>query len=87
MNGRPAFLDTDDVLPCQTTDPEVFFSDYRGDINGAKKTSLAKALCQACPVRAACLVWAVNNLSHGYAGGMTPAQRNRLRASNFGAAA
>lgn len=41
-------------LPCQTGDPELFFSESPRDLEAAK------ALCHGCPVRAECLAGAVD---------------------------
>ncbi|CAA9388258.1 MAG: Transcriptional regulator, WhiB family [uncultured Propionibacteriaceae bacterium] len=40
-------------LPCRRVDPEVFFAESPADVESAK------ALCQDCPVRAACLAGAL----------------------------
>lgn len=40
------------AVPCRTYDPEVFFAESPADVE------YAKSLCQACPVRAACLAGA-----------------------------
>jgi len=39
----------DDLLPCRTGDPELWFAELPSDVEHAK------ALCRACPVRALCL--------------------------------
>lgn len=41
-------------LPCRTTGPELFFAESPADVE------LAKALCQACPVRGECLAGALD---------------------------
>lgn len=51
-----AFDETDRLavtLPCRANDPEVFFAESPEDVESAK------ALCTACPVRAACLAGAI----------------------------
>ena len=40
-------------LPCRLSDPELFFAESPADVEQAK------ALCQPCPVRAACLAGAL----------------------------
>ncbi len=40
-------------LPCRVNDAELFFAESPSDVE------LAKALCQGCPVRAECLVGAL----------------------------
>lgn len=46
--------DTPRALPCHTYGPELFFAEAPGDLE------IAKALCQDCPVRPACLQGALN---------------------------
>lgn len=59
---------------CSGVDPDLFFPE-RGQDAGP-----AKALCRQCPVRAACLSWALDTgQKHGIWGGMTESQRRRLR--------
>jgi len=41
------------ALPCRSEDPELYFAESPSDVE------LAKAMCQACPVRAECLAGAV----------------------------
>ena len=45
--------DLDEDLPCRTNPAELFFAESPSDVEAAK------ALCQACPVRAACLAGAL----------------------------
>ncbi len=40
-------------LPCRLNDPELFFAESPSDVE------LAKALCQECPLRRACLAGAL----------------------------
>jgi WhiB family transcriptional regulator, redox-sensing transcriptional regulator len=40
-------------LPCRSEDPELYFAESPSDVE------LAKAMCQACPVRAECLAGAL----------------------------
>ena len=40
-------------LPCRSEDPELYFAESPSDVE------LAKAICQACPVRAECLAGAL----------------------------
>lgn len=48
---EPTYLAAE--LPCQVNDAELFFAESPGDLE------LAKALCQACPVKAECLAGAL----------------------------
>ena len=69
--NREAWLE--DAL-CLGTDPEVFFPGL-GDSNHD-----AKRVCGACPVAAECLAFALaGNVGHGVWGGMSAAERYRLR--------
>ena len=43
----------DVVLPCWTTDPDLWFADSPADVE------VAKALCVPCPLREACLAGAL----------------------------
>ena len=59
---------------CVGVDPDVFFPRHGQD------AAPAKSLCRQCPVRSACLEWALDtNQKHGIWGGMTEGQRRRLR--------
>jgi len=40
-------------FPCHVNDPELFFAEQPGDVE------YAKALCQSCPIQAACLAGAL----------------------------
>ena len=43
----------EELLPCRANDAELFFAESPSDVE------LAKALCQACPVRVECLAGAL----------------------------
>lgn len=59
---------------CAQTDPSLFFPEAGDD--GRE----AKAVCYRCPVRRACLVYALkNDENHGVWGGMTVRERRALR--------
>jgi WhiB family redox-sensing transcriptional regulator len=63
---------------CRDKDPELFFpvSDMGP---GARQVTEAKAVCAGCPVRSACLDYALDNgLDHGIFGGMTEKDRRGL---------
>ncbi|MCW2529240.1 MAG: transcription factor WhiB [Pseudonocardiales bacterium] len=65
---------------CRGTDPEVFFMGENE--RGSRKRlheERAKAMCAQCPVRQACLDWAVEvGEAFGVWGGTTPGERQRL---------
>ena len=59
---------------CAQTDPEAFFPEKGGATRPAKK------LCDACPVRAQCLAYALaNNEQWGIWGGLSAHQRQALK--------
>ncbi|UQN31635.1 WhiB family transcriptional regulator [Brachybacterium kimchii] len=77
---KPAWMD--DAL-CTQTDTELFFPG-QFDSGTAKA---AKQVCAKCPVREACLEWAVTEVEHGIWGGTTDQQRRRIRRERKDAAA
>lgn len=80
--GSPGnLLDQLDVPPfaadalCAQTDPEAFYPEH------GESTTAAKTVCAACPVRAACLDYALRRHErHGIWGGLTARQRRTLHA-------
>ncbi len=61
---------------CSGADLEVFFPD-EGD---EATTAAAKEICEACPVREACLQYALaTNQTEGVWGGLDMSERRRLR--------
>ena len=73
MIGREPWMD--EAL-CAETDPDMFFPE-KGDEGRA-----AKRICGECPVRSACLEYALtNNLQLGIWGGLAIAERRKLAAA------
>jgi hypothetical protein len=71
---------------CTGVDPEIFFPTAEdGPVLGAQER-LAKTVCVGCPVRSACLAWALRALPYGIAGGLTPEERRAFRADPGAAA-
>lgn len=66
-------------LPCQTMDPDLHFP--VGTTGPAlAQTELAKLNCDRCPVREACLDWAIRNgVEFGIWGGHTPEERRAIQ--------
>lgn len=64
---------------CRDADPELFFP--VSEVGpGAVQVAEAKAVCAACPVREACLAYALDDgLDDGVFGGLTPTERRTLR--------
>jgi hypothetical protein len=74
-----------DQALCRNRNPEWWFP--TGDAHTyqyAAQAERALAICRTCPVRQPCLEYALARLPHGVAGGMTEAQRSRLRLKNPG---
>lgn len=58
---------------CAQTDPDAFFPDKGESLRPAK------AVCLACPVRSACLAYALEHREpHGVWGGLSPRERRKL---------
>ena len=53
ISDSTADLTDDTVLPCWTTDPDLWFAESPADVEAAK------ALCAPCPLREACLAGAL----------------------------
>jgi WhiB family redox-sensing transcriptional regulator len=67
-----------DRAACRDEDPERFFpTGTTGP--AATQISLAKRICARCPVREACLEWALAGERWGVWGGLTEAERSALR--------
>jgi hypothetical protein len=66
----PAWMDS---AACRDGDPSDFFPEKGGT------AERARAVCRECPVRQACLQWAVDTgEEHGVYGGMVPGDRRRI---------
>lgn len=73
-----AIEDSEDIPPCQTTDPEIWFSDDQEGSGTHYK--LAKQLCAECPVQDLCLEFALaSEEQFGVWGGVTPRERRAMR--------
>lgn len=71
-------IDANGGVACQEV-PDAFFIEL-GDGNCGYKTRVAKNLCEECPVKFECLQYALeSNEQEGIWGGLTPAERRRLR--------
>lgn len=61
---------------CAQTDPEAFYPER----NGSLQIRAAKAICQACEVRAECLEYALaHDEKFGVWGGLSERERRRLK--------
>lgn len=80
--GRPAagsfqIPDLEGALCTEVDTGDLFFPNQGGS------TTAAKQICAACPVRLACLQWALDNYEqYGIWGGLTERERRRLRVVN-----
>ena len=74
MAGR----DWRDRAACRDVDPDLFFP-VGGSGPAQEQIERAKAVCGECSVVADCLAFAMLALPDGVAGGMTPAERARVR--------
>jgi WhiB family redox-sensing transcriptional regulator len=63
---------------CASVDPEIFFPVGYGR-EARRQTADAKAVCQRCPSRTACLKWALETGQHaGVWGGLSEDERSEL---------
>lgn len=69
---------------CRHADPDLFFP--VGTTGPAlRQIAEALAICQACPVRAPCLTWALDQgISSGVWGGTTEDERRAIRRADAG---
>lgn len=67
------------IPPCQTTDPEIWYSE-KGDVGFNYR--IAKEFCAQCPVIEECAKYAIEaNEADGIWGGLGPKQRQQMRAA------
>lgn len=64
--------------PCQTVDPELYYYTSLNKMRPAIKQMLAE-MCDACPSREPCLMWALRHEAYGYWAGTTDRQRDAMR--------
>jgi hypothetical protein len=62
-------------IPCVNL-PEGYYIDNPADFH---LQNLAKAACKVCPVRDDCLNYALKWEDHGIWGGLSPAERRKIR--------
>lgn len=77
--GRGEELDWRVRAACRNVDPELFFPTATVGLALAAEERRALSVCAGCPVLAACRSWAVAELPHGIAGGLTEDERRRAR--------
>jgi len=63
---------------CRREDPELFFP-IAVSGTGTHQVNAAKAVCQRCPVRAACLSFGLQTRQDGIWGGTTYEERSAIR--------
>ncbi|WP_372460625.1 WhiB family transcriptional regulator [Actinomycetospora endophytica] len=64
---------------CRDHDPELFFPTAHSGPARAAQAAAAKRVCAGCPVREACLRFALAHLPHGVAGGLDEDERRAVR--------
>ena len=81
LTGLRRELWMDEAL-CAQVDPELFFAEKKGDW---AKVFRAKMVCHRCPVKNACLAYAIDSPELvGVWGGTTVKQRQALRVASRG---
>jgi len=64
-----------DQASCVEEDPEMFFP----ELDSLWRVAASKRVCNACPVMAECLEYAIENgFKDGIWGGLSPTERHRL---------
>jgi WhiB family transcriptional regulator, redox-sensing transcriptional regulator len=72
-------VDWRDNAACLHADPDLFFPLSTTGV-AVPQVERAKRICQACPVRTACLTWALDQgSSSGIWGGTTEDERHAIR--------
>jgi WhiB family redox-sensing transcriptional regulator len=74
----PRYPDFDGSQTCATTDPEAYFP-VKSDGEPLERAADARRLCQHCHFLDECGEWAIHHLVKGIWGGMTEAQRKKIR--------
>ncbi|MFG1635625.1 WhiB family transcriptional regulator [Pseudonocardia alni] len=64
---------------CRSVDPDTFFPTAESGTAHDRQVARAKRVCRRCPVQTACRDWAIDDLPHGVAGGLTEDERRRAR--------
>lgn len=64
---------------CRSVDPDTFFPTAETGAAHHRQVARAKRVCRRCPVQTACRDWAIDDLPHGVAGGLTEDERRRAR--------
>jgi hypothetical protein len=64
--------------PCRQIDPDWFFPSSFHAIR-SKEKDLLQEICNSCPSREPCLMWAIRHEVHGWWAGTTPYERDTLR--------
>ena len=83
-HGRPGDFRHRAACRSQDVDPEVFFPVAEAGPELARQVEAAKAVCAGCPVRSACLAWALEHQPDGIAGGLTEQERRQENARRRG---
>lgn len=81
--GAPPAMDWRGYAACRRADPRLFFP-VGDDLEALVQTERAKRVCGGCPVRAACLDWALaTGRELGVWGGTAAGERRAMRAARL----
>ena len=61
--------------PCRSTDPEAFYP----EVFSPEHDRAIREICEWCPMREPCADWGMRHETHGYWGGLSPADRRKIR--------
>lgn len=61
--------------PCRSTDPEAFYP----EVFSPEHDRAIREICEWCPMREPCADWGIRHETHGYWGGLSPADRRKIR--------
>jgi WhiB family redox-sensing transcriptional regulator len=64
--------------PCRQIDPELFYPSSFNAVRTRDK-ALMREICDSCPSKEPCLMWAIRSEVEGWWAGTTPKDRKQLR--------
>lgn len=88
IENPPRALPWADQALCAQADPDLWFEQSSSryetksvtSVEAEERRSMAKAICERCPVTAECLSWALaHDERYGIWGGTDPSERARMR--------
>lgn len=75
MARYPAYTGNE---PCREVDPEIFYPSSFNALTNMTR-ALLNSMCNSCPMREPCLMWALHHEEEGFWGGSNPEERKRMR--------